>query len=324
MQDCFGISRRLCGCEATLRAGTGDQREGVRSRASLNGRGSQQPRGTAGISGRLCGCEAALRAGTGDQREGAGSRASIHGHGSQQPRGTAGISGRLCGGAKPLYERALAISEKALGAEHPDPRARVSTTSRDCFGIFQGDLRVRSRFTSGHWRSSEKALGAEHPSTGSESSSTTSQDCLDLRVTMRVRSRFTSGHWQSARRRWEPNIHPRARASTTSRTCLLLKGTLRSAETNYERALAIREKALGAEHPDTATNLNTLAQLQASQGDYVAARPLYERALAIRAESAESGASLNGIEPQQPCVPACISGRLCGGEAALRARSGDP
>jgi len=47
------------------------------------------------------------------------------------------------------------------------------------------------------------------------------------------------------------------------------------------RALAIREKRLGAEHPDTAQSLNNLAELYRSQGKYEQAEPLYQRALAI-------------------------------------------
>ncbi len=47
-----------------------------------------------------------------------------------------------------------------------------------------------------------------------------------------------------------------------------------------ERALAIREKALGPEHPDTATSLNNLALLLQAQGDLARSRPLFERALA--------------------------------------------
>ncbi|MGO9740479.1 MAG: tetratricopeptide repeat protein, partial [Roseiarcus sp.] len=50
----------------------------------------------------------------------------------------------------------------------------------------------------------------------------------------------------------------------------------------FQRALAIREKALGPEHPDTATSLNNLALLLRAQGDLAGARPLFERALAIR------------------------------------------
>ena len=49
----------------------------------------------------------------------------------------------------------------------------------------------------------------------------------------------------------------------------------------YERALSIREKALGPLHPDIAQSLNNLAGLLESLGDYGGARLLYERALAI-------------------------------------------
>jgi Tfp pilus assembly protein PilF len=53
----------------------------------------------------------------------------------------------------------------------------------------------------------------------------------------------------------------------------------------YERALAIEEKLLGPDHPDTTTSLNNLGLLLKSQGDLAAARPYYERALAIREKS---------------------------------------
>jgi tetratricopeptide (TPR) repeat protein len=54
------------------------------------------------------------------------------------------------------------------------------------------------------------------------------------------------------------------------------------AESLYQRALAIREQALGPNHPDTAVSLNNLAGLYDSQGNYKQAKPLFERALAIR------------------------------------------
>jgi len=49
-----------------------------------------------------------------------------------------------------------------------------------------------------------------------------------------------------------------------------------------QRALEIREKALGPEHPDTAGSLNNLALLYQDMGAYDKALPLYQRALAIR------------------------------------------
>ena len=58
-------------------------------------------------------------------------------------------------------------------------------------------------------------------------------------------------------------------------------GAYAQARPLLERELAIREKALGPEHPDTAVSLNNLASLLKAQGDLAAARPLYERALAI-------------------------------------------
>jgi tetratricopeptide (TPR) repeat protein len=68
----------------------------------------------------------------------------------------------------------------------------------------------------------------------------------------------------------------------------------------YERALAIREKVLGPEHPDTAMSLNNLAHLLQAQGDLAGARPLHERALAIREkvlgpEHPDTATSLNNL-----------------------------
>ena len=49
----------------------------------------------------------------------------------------------------------------------------------------------------------------------------------------------------------------------------------------FERALAIREKTLGPEHPDTAESLINLGSLLHDKGEFAGARPLFERALAI-------------------------------------------
>ena len=53
----------------------------------------------------------------------------------------------------------------------------------------------------------------------------------------------------------------------------------------YQRALKIREKALGPEHPDTANSLNNLALLYQAMGAYDQALPLYQRALKIMEKS---------------------------------------
>jgi tetratricopeptide (TPR) repeat protein len=53
------------------------------------------------------------------------------------------------------------------------------------------------------------------------------------------------------------------------------------AESLFRQALAIAEKSLGPNHPDTAGSLNNLASLLESQGNFAGAEPLYRRALAI-------------------------------------------
>ena len=71
-------------------------------------------------------------------------------------------------------------------------------------------------------------------------------------------------------------------ACSTSRYLLTKRVPLwAEAEPLYERAFAIREKALGPDHPDTATPLNNLAGLYQDTGRLAEAEPLYRRAVAI-------------------------------------------
>ena len=92
----------------------------------------------------------------------------------------------------------------------------------------------------------------------------------------------------------------------------------------FERALAIREKALGPEHPLTATTLNNLAVLLQDQGDLAGARSLNERALAIREKALGPEHPIDRHEPQQPRPSASRPGRPRRRAAALRAGAGDP
>ena len=55
-----------------------------------------------------------------------------------------------------------------------------------------------------------------------------------------------------------------------------------AAESRYKRALAIREKALGPDHPDVATIANNLASLYQDMGKYEQALPIYQQAIKIR------------------------------------------
>ena len=199
-------------------------------------------------------------------------------------------------GAQPLYERALAIREKTLGAEHPDTAQSLNNLARLLQA--QGDYARTRPLYERALAICEKALGPEHPLTAL---SLNNSRPASLRATMPGRGRFTSGRWRSTRRRWGRNIptrpepqqprlllqaratapgrgrfgarpgHPRRRsvpsiptprrASTTSPCCFRIQADFAAARPLYERALAIREKVLGPDHPETATSLNNLATL---------------------------------------------------------------
>ncbi len=78
------------------------------------------------------------------------------------------------------------------------------------------------------------------------------------------------------------------------------RGAYLEARPRYERALAIYEKVLGPEHPDTALSLNNLGGLLYAQDNLTGSRPLYERALAIREkvlgpEHPDTATSLNSL-----------------------------
>jgi len=76
---------------------------------------------------------------------------------------------------------------------------------------------------------------------------------------------------------------------------LRVMGEYTRAEPLVRRALEIRERALGAEHPDTAESLNNLANLLSEKGDYVHAEPLFLLALAIREKTV--GAAHKDVAP---------------------------
>ena len=69
-----------------------------------------------------------------------------------------------------------------------------------------------------------------------------------------------------------------------------------------QRILAIREKALGRDHPDVATSLNDLAELYDDQGRYADAEPLYKRSLAI---------SEKALGPDHPDVARSLNNLAC-------------
>jgi tetratricopeptide (TPR) repeat protein len=180
-------------------------------------------------------------------------------------------------GARPYSERALAIREKVLGAEHPDTARSLNNLGELLRS--QGDLAGARPYLERALAIREKVLGAEHPDTA--------LSLNNLGVLLR-----SQGDLAGARPYYERALainkkvlgaeHPDTALSLNNLGFLLrIQGDLAGARPYYERALAINEKVLGAEHPDTAGSLNNLGFLLRSQGDLAGARPYYERALAI-------------------------------------------
>jgi hypothetical protein len=66
--------------------------------------------------------------------------------------------------ARPLYERALAIREKVLGAEHPDTANSLNNLAA-CF-THSAAMMGRGRFTSGRWRSARRCWKRSIPRGG--------------------------------------------------------------------------------------------------------------------------------------------------------------
>jgi len=96
------------------------------------------------------------------------------------------------------------------------------------------------------------------------------------------------------------------------------QGKYADAEPLYKRSLAIREKALGPEHPDVAASLNNLAELYRAQGKYAEAEVIGDPRAGARA-----GASQHGPEPQQPGAALLPSGQIRRCRTVPEAGAGD-
>ncbi|RUS34171.1 hypothetical protein BC938DRAFT_482160, partial [Jimgerdemannia flammicorona] len=162
---------------------------------------------------------------------------------------------------EPLYKRALAIREKVLGLEHPDM--------------------VR-------WRFRENVLGTEHRDTATslnnlQKTGQGQQGGAGVRTgagdpaSTKGWSRCTNGCWRSMKRCWDQSIHTRQKLWTIWLGSTTAWAKCDKAQPLHKRALAIRVKVSGSEHPDTAQSLNNLAVLYCRQGGYDKARPLNER-----------------------------------------------
>jgi tetratricopeptide (TPR) repeat protein/nucleoside phosphorylase len=180
--------------------------------------------------------------------------------------------------AEPLYQRALAICEQQLGAEHPD-----TATILDNLAVLyraQGKYEQAEPLYQCALAIYEQHLGAEHPETA-------------ISLNNLAELYHTWGKYERAeplfqralaiRERKLGATHPDTAASLDNLALFYYtQGKFEQAEPLHQRALAIREQQLGAMHPDTATSLDNLAALYRKQGKYEQAEPLFKHALLIR------------------------------------------
>jgi len=182
--------------------------------------------------------------------------------------------------ARPLYERALAIRETALGSEHPDTAESLNNLANLLHA--QGDLAAARPLYERALAIYEKVLGPEHPNTA--------HGLNNLAVLL-----FDLGDLATARPLFERALairekvlgpeHPDTATSLHNLAGLRQgqgelaglpegQGELAAARRLFERALTIRETALGSEHPDTRQSRKDLALALWFAGDLAAARQL--------------------------------------------------
>jgi len=179
--------------------------------------------------------------------------------------------------ARPLAERAVAITETALGPDHP----AVGTLLNDLALIVRdlGLLGEARPLAERALAITETALGPEHPAVGTRLSNLA---IIVRRLGLPGEARPLAERALAITETALGPDHP-AVAIRLSNLALILRdlGLLGEARPLAERALAITETALGPDHPAVGTRLNDLALILRDLGLLGEARPLAERALAI-------------------------------------------
>jgi tetratricopeptide (TPR) repeat protein len=178
--------------------------------------------------------------------------------------------------ARPLYQRAIEIREKAQDPDHYDLAWNLNNLAllyheqgkyKDAEPLNLRALAIREK------------LGSNHPDVA--------VSLLNLASGYINQGKYESAEplLERARTIQEKALGPDHAhlAATINRLAILFssQGKLDRAEPLRQYALAIYEKALGPDHPNVASTLNNLAEIYSSQGKDKEAEPLRQRALAV-------------------------------------------
>ena len=180
-------------------------------------------------------------------------------------------------GAQTLYERALSISEGALGPEHPDTVIDLSNLAT--LLQVRGDLAGARPLLERVLAMAERMHGPEHRTTATRLNNLAhllwQQGALDAALPLFERALTICEKLVG------PDHSDTALAVNNLAVVLRAKGQLAAARPLYERALTIRNATLGRDHYLTGTSINNLAILLFDEGNITEARPFFERALVI-------------------------------------------
>ena len=181
------------------------------------------------------------------------------------------------GQALPLKQRALAISEAALGPDHPSTAIRLDNLAEtyNALGLHGEELPLRQRALAIF----EAALGPDHPETATVLDNLAATynalgqpgEALPLQQRALAITEAALGPDHSATAIRLNNLAATYNALGEPGEALPLQ----------QRALAISEAALGPDHPSTAIRLDNLAYTYVELGRQGEALPLRQRALAI-------------------------------------------
>jgi tetratricopeptide (TPR) repeat protein len=179
--------------------------------------------------------------------------------------------------ARPIAERAVAISEVALGLDHPD----IAGSRNNLALVLQalGDLAGARVQLERAVAIGEAALGPNHPNVavGLNNLGDVLQDLGDL-AGARAQLERALAISEATLGPDHPDVAIRC---SNLGNVLRRLGDLKGARAHSERAVAISEAALGPDHPTVAAVRNNLGEVAYYLGDLVGARGQLERALAI-------------------------------------------
>ena len=200
------------------------------------------------------------------------------------------------GKAVPLLEKALTISEKTMGMEHPCTAAIAGDLSNVYESI--GNYEMALAFQERALRIREKVRGINHPDTA--------RSFKDL-----AKIYENIGQYEKASILYEKALvirektlgpeHPLTiNCNTSLARVYLCMGNSEKAIELDKRTLEIRNKVLGPLNPKTGESMANIAEDYYKSGDYAKALPLYEKSLEINErnlglEHLDVASSLNNL-----------------------------